>query len=411
MKKYKSFQNVNYKIFIYLGLIIFLILFCPITMTKISLAYSQDDTTIETQQEKLNQIEQRKKAIQQELARLQKEETDYQKSLEKIQSLLNAAEKELKQAESNYNNTLKQIEKLEEELEIEQNKLDLQLIIYENRLKKFYKYNNITYLSVLLNSKDFSQFLSRYRYLEKILENDANIVKQVSEQVNTVEKQKESLNNKKEILKLLEEEICKEKENIEISIETKNKYIHKIEEEKKNQLAKLKELEKSSAQIREIINLAYQEKEKAKQSQQQAKKEEIRAEVTLQPKKGIFQLPLKGSIVSNFGKQKQEELNAYIFNSGIDIGAPLGEPIKAASFGSVIYIGNIKGYGEIIILDHGGNVTTLYAHLSKVLVKINEQVAKGQMIGQAGTSGGLSSPRLHFEVRVEGKPVDPFEWL
>jgi len=77
----------------------------------------------------------------------------------------------------------------------------------------------------------------------------------------------------------------------------------------------------------------------------------------------------------------------------------------------VIYIGNVKGYGDIIILDHGGNITSLYAHLSKVLVKTNDDVSKGQIIGQVGVSGGVSSPRLHFEVRLEGKPVDPFEWL
>jgi septal ring factor EnvC (AmiA/AmiB activator) len=210
-------------------------------------------------------------------------------------------------------------------------------------------------------------------------------------------------------------EIAKEKENIEISLDTKNKYLAKIEEERKAQLAVLKELEKSSVEIKEIIEIAYQEREKAAQNQKPAqqadKKETTRKEVTLQPKKGIFQLPVKGSIISNYGQQRQPELNTYVFNSGIDISASLGEPIRAASFGTVIYIGNVKGYGDIIILDHGGNVVTLYAHLSKVLVKLNEKVSKGQIIGQIGTSGGVPTPRLHFEVRVEGKPVDPFDWL
>ncbi|MFW6149284.1 MAG: M23 family metallopeptidase, partial [Atribacterota bacterium] len=236
-------------------------------------------------------------------------------------------------------------------------------------------------------------------------------VKQVSEQVKIVKSQRDSLYNKKEITRLLEQEIEKEKENIEISIEAKNKYIAKIEEEKKNHLAKLEELEKSSAQIKEIIELAYKEKEEAKKAQQQSKNEPVRKEVTLQPQKGIFQLPLKGSIISNYGRQKQEKLNADIFNSGIDIAAPMGEAIRAASFGKVIYIGNVKGYGDIVILDHGGNITTLYAHLSKVLVKMNNEVTKGQVVGQVGTSGGVPSPRLHFEVRVEGKPDDPFNWL
>ncbi len=387
-----------------------IILFCSICFISNVIAEEQN-ISIEQQEEKLNQIEQRKEEIQQELARLQKEEVDYQKSLEKIQDLLNTAEKELQTAKSNYEKTLKQIDKLEEDLKIEQDKLDLQVIILKNRLKKFYKYNNITYLAVLLESRDFSQFLNRYRYLEQILENDMEIVKQVSEQVKIVKSQRDSLYNKKEITRLLEQEIEKEKENIEISIEAKNKYIAKIEEEKKNHLAKLEELEKSSAQIQKIIELAYREKEEAKKAQQQSKNEPVRKEVTLQPQKGIFQLPLKGSIISNYGRQKQEKLNADIFNSGIDIAAPIGEAIRAASFGKVIYIGNVKGYGDIVILDHGGNITTLYAHLSKVLVKMNGEVTKGQIVGQVGTSGGVPSPRLHFEVRVEGKPDDPFNWL
>ncbi|KUK66475.1 MAG: Peptidase M23, partial [Parcubacteria bacterium 34_609] len=199
--------------------------------------------------------------------------------------------------------------------------------------------------------------------------------------------------------------------------DAKNKYLAKIEEERKAQLAVLKELEKSSAEIKEIIEIAYREREKAKQDQKSSQQQQpgmtetTRKEVTLQPKKGIFQLPLKGSVISNYGQQKQPDLNAYVFNSGIDISAPMGEPVRAASFGTVIYIGNVKGYGDIIILDHGGNVVTLYAHLAKVMVKLNEQVSKGQIIGQVGTSGGVPTPRLHFEVRVEGKPVNPFDWL
>lgn len=412
MKKYFDIREKKYILTISIIIIFFLSFFWHIEKGNAA----EQTISIEEQEEKLNQIENRKKAIEQELERLKQEETDYQKSLEKIEKLLDTAEKELQVAKTSYSNTLKQIEKLEEELEVEQNKLDLQLIILKNRLKKFYKYNNITYLSVLLESKDFSQFLNRYRYLGCILKDDADIIKQVKEQVEFVKKQKDSLENKKEITKLLEQEIEKEKENIEISAEAKNKYIAKIEEEKKKQLAILEELEKSSAQIMEIIELAYQEREKAKQAQQQAQSkqtgaEAARTEPTLQPKKGIFQLPLKGSIISNYGQQKQPELNTYVFNSGIDISSPLGEAVRAASFGTVIYIGNVKGYGEIIILDHGGNVVTLYAHLSKVLIKMNDQVSKGQIIGQVGTSGGVPSPRLHFEVRVEGKPVNPFDWL
>lgn len=396
--------------------IVFLLLLIVFTFSILaekSIAADQNDN-IQQQQEQLNKIEQRKKEIQKEVERLKQEQVDYQKSLQKIQQLLASAENEMQTTRKTYENTLKEIAKLEEQLEVEQNILDLQLIIFKSRMKKFYKYNNVSYLAVLVNSKDFSQFLNRCRFLEQILENDADIIKQISEQVELVKKQRDSLYNKKEITKMLEQEIAKEKENIALSVEAKNKYLVKIEEERKKQLTVLAELEKSSAQIKEIIEIAYREREKAQQAQQtqqQQRSGAAKKEPTLQAKKGIFQLPLKGSISSDYGQQKQPGVNTYVFNSGIDINAPLGEPVRAVSFGTVIYIGNVKGYGDIIILDHGGNVVTLYAHLSKILVKLNGQVAKGEIIGQVGISGGVPSPRLHFEVRVEGKPVNPFDWL
>ncbi len=412
----KSYRKRYYKTFSLMLYILFLILiFVEVSITQ------NKEINIEQEQDNLNKIEQRKKDIEKEIERLKQEKVDYQKSLQKILELLASAEKELLSTKQSYETTLKEIKKLEEEFEIEQNKLDLQLIILKNRLKKFYKYNNISYFAVLINSKDFSQFLNRYHFLEQILENDADVIKQVNEQVELVKKQRDSLYNKREITKMLEQEIAREKENIEMSLEAKNKYLVKIDEERKKQLVVLEELEKSSAQIKEIIEIAYQEREKAKKAEQKAEErtqtqakpgtETMKKEPTLKPKKGIFHIPVNGSIISNFGQQKQPDSNALVFNSGIDISAPLGDSVRSASFGTVIYTGNVKGYGDIIILDHGGNVVTLYAHLSKILVKINDQVSKGQIIGQVGTSGGVPSPRLHFEVRVEGKPVNPFEWI
>ena len=133
--------------------------------------------------------------------------------------------------------------------------------------------------------------------------------------------------------------------------------------------------------------------------------------ITLKPKKGILTLPVQGKLISGYGRQKNDEFNTYTFNSGIDVSAPLGQVVRAAGTGEVIYTGNIKGYGQIIIIDHGGRVTTLYAHLSKILIDIGDKVKKEQVIGQVGDSGGVSSTRLHFEVRVEGKPTDPMNWL
>ena len=135
-------------------LIIFFIFFFGIILQIEMIAESQEVNILQ-QEERLKEVEKRKMSIQAEIDKLKQEKIDYNNSLEQIEKLYNDAERELKEAQKSYSNTIKEIEKLEEELEIEQNKLDLQLIILKNRLNKFYKHSSASYLSVLFESKDF----------------------------------------------------------------------------------------------------------------------------------------------------------------------------------------------------------------------------------------------------------------
>lgn len=113
--------------------------------------------------------------------------------------------------------------------------------------------------------------------------------------------------------------------------------------------------------------------------------------------------PVKGPILSSFGP-KGQGLN----NDGINIGAPKGAPVVAASNGIVVYAGNeMKGFGNLVLIRHGGGWVTAYAHLDRMLVSKDAVVAQGDMIGTVGKTGNVPSPQLHFETRYQGKPVDP----
>ena len=98
-------------------------------------------------------------------------------------------------------------------------------------------------------------------------------------------------------------------------------------------------------------------------------------------------------------------------HEGIDIGVPEGTPIHAAAAGTVIYAGWESGYGNLVVLDNGGNVATAYAHQSRLAVSMGQPVTQGDVIGYSGCTGHCLGPHLHFEVRINGSPVDPLGYL
>ena len=395
----------NKKIFSTLILILVFILFSVFfSYGSSSVSYSQK---INEEKERLKKIEQQIKSVKDEINNLQKEESGYLETLHKIEKLLQDTEKELQTIERDLGLAQKEIKQGEDELIREKHILKERTIVLENRLREIYKHRLTGYMEVLFNSESFSDFLTRFRYIKNILSLDAKIINDIRQQMEKIENNKINLENREEILSLLIKEVEKEKENIEFSIKSRKSIIDKIESQKEVYLKSLKELEQSSQEINNIIEKIYKQQE---EDSKKVSQKEVPA-ITLKPKKGILALPIQGKLISEYGRQENTDFNTYTFNSGIDISAPLGQVVYAAGSGEIIYTGNIKGYGQIIIIDHGGRVTTLYAHLSKILIDIGDKVKKGQPIGQVGDSGGVSSTRLHFEVRVEGKPTDPMNWL
>ena len=395
----------NKKVFSTLILILtFILFFVFFSYGNSSGEFSQK---INEEKQRLKKIEQQIKSVKDEINNLQKKESGYLETLHKIEKLLQDTEKELQIIEKDLEFAQKEIKAAEDEVVIEKEKLKEKTKLLESRLRQIYKRRLTGYLEILFNSESFYDFLTRFRYIKNILSLDAEMINDIRQQMKRIENKKINLENREEILSLLKKEVEKEKENIEFSIKAKKSIMNKIESQKEVYLKSLKELEQSSQEIKNIIERIYKQQD---EDSRKASQKEVPA-ITLKPKKGILALPVQGKLISEYGKQKNTEFNTSTFNSGIDISAPLGQVVHAAGSGEIIYTGSIKGYGQIIIIDHGGRVTTLYAHLSKILIDIGDKVKKGQLIGQVGDSGGVSSTRLHFEVRVEGKPTDPMNWL
>ena len=128
------------------------------------------------------------------------------------------------------------------------------------------------------------------------------------------------------------------------------------------------------------------------------------------PKDGKFLWPVEGGILtSGYGYRRNPVTGAYKLHEGIDIGAPLGTPIRAVAEGKVIESRPASGYGYIVVIDHGGGLSTLYAHVypQDVTVRVGQSVSRGQVIAAVGNNGQSTGPHLHLEVIKDGRTVDP----
>lgn len=148
---------------------------------------------------------------------------------------------------------------------------------------------------------------------------------------------------------------------------------------------------------------------------QQAASAAIEQTLTARPSRGTasrhFEFPADGPISSPFGWRVHPIFHTRRLHSGIDIGASYGSPVRAGASGTVAVAGVISGYGNAIVIDHGGGIATLYGHLSRFKVRVGQTVSAGATIGAVGNTGNSTGPHLHFEVRVQGVPVDPMPYL
>ena len=122
-------------------------------------------------------------------------------------------------------------------------------------------------------------------------------------------------------------------------------------------------------------------------------------------------MPVKGKITYFFGPYTNEKFGVVNFRSGVIIKAERGEPIRAVHDGRILYASWLKGYGNMIIIDHGESYYTVYAHAEELFATKGDIIEKGEVVATVGDTGSLIEPGLHFEVRHHGKPVDPLQWI
>lgn len=354
--------------------------------------YAKNPNEIDQLQKQQDKVNQQIKQTQNNIKQVQREKTSVLKAIEELDSKLDQAENELSNVEDQLSKLENQIKVTTMELERASNDASSQKELLKKRVRVMYENGNVGYLSVILESTSFSDFISRLDFLKKIIDFDMNLLSKLKSHRDSVADKRSKLESEQKEKERLKAEIGEKKQKVETAKKDREKTLNDLTKD-------LKELE------RQEDNLIAQSKEIAKKIVSLQSSSKYIGGKLGWPSPGYYK------ITSSYGLRYHPILKKNKMHTGIDIAVPSGTSVVAANSGKVIYAGYYGGYGNTVIIDHGGKISTLYAHNSKLLVKVGDQVEKGKVISKSGSTGLSTGPHLHFEVRENGQTVDPLKYL
>ena len=350
--------------------------------------------------------------------------TDLQTKQEELQNQINEATGQLEDVQDDLSENLQQVQKLDERIADSQSELDelntqiaelqtsidevssklkeaedrynRQQEILETRLVAMYEAGETNYLDVILSSRSISDFLSNYFLITELAGYETDLLEDMEEQKNEIEKEKKNLDDTQQQLATIKTNQTKTAKVLENTKTVRENFIAKLSDEEKNIQAQIDEYNRQFEEINnEILALALEG-------------------IDTQYIGGEFAWPVPGytRITSKYGMRTHPITGIYKLHTGVDIGAPMGASFVAANDGIVVKAGYNGAYGNMVIIDHGGGVQTLYAHGSEIMVKVGDTVKKGEtVVLKVGSTGYSTGAHAHFEVRLNGVVTDPMPYI
>ena len=320
-----------------------------------------------------------------------------------IQTNLDTARNEYKNISDQLLQTENKISETQVNLDKTQENLKKRQKILGNRIRDIYMHGQLDYLDVVIGAKDFNDFANRVELLERIVNSDMELIHSIAADRDTINQQKTELETERQEQVKLQADAAKKKEEIEKHKAEQQAVLDKTQNDKAAAEQAYNELEASSQHISDML--------KARANAAAAANTDSDTSAPAPSGSGIFIWPVNGPITSPFGYRIHPVLGRRIFHSGIDIGVDYGTPVHAAAAGVVVEADWMGGYGNAVLIDHGNGLSTIYGHNTSLTVSAGQTVSQGQLIAYSGATGMATGPHVHFEVRLNGTPVNPMNYL
>lgn len=347
---------------------------------------------LEEKQQQLDSIQKQVEAQQQKAEQARRKEQTVADQLRSIQAELDTAQGEYDAVNDLLADTEQQIKANTELAAQLAKKLEAQRKILERRLRDIYKNGQVSYLDVLFGAKDFNDFVTRMDLLKRLLAHDHALIQATRADREKLAKAKAQLETDRAKIVELRKLAADKRAQVAARRQERQGVLNAATYERETAERTYRELIETSKQIEQMIR-RMQRGEKVGGST------------------GSMLWPADGPVTSPFGWRTHPIFGTQRLHTGIDIGADYGDAVLAADGGVVIEADWLGGYGNAVIIDHGNGISTLYAHNSQLIVSEGQSVAKGQTISRVGSTGYSTGPHLHFEVRQNGSPVNPLDYL
>jgi murein DD-endopeptidase MepM/ murein hydrolase activator NlpD len=386
----KLFKGAKRKVMLLLGL---LVLASSVLSATPAMSQAANPNELEQLRQYQQQLDQQKQQITQERDRLKGIETKAGKDLTKIQSNLKKTEVKLQFTDAQLQSATTNLTQLEKALTKAEANYQSKQSATIARLKVLQRQRGAQGWAVLLQSHSFNDFLSRRRQLKAIYAQDRQSLVALQKVSDQLADQRARVENQKNEIALMNQQLLAQRNDFQTQAVGQKDLISRL----KTNRAALEQAEAQLAQDSQAVKGLIQQR--------------IGQGGWVGQGTGQMMAPVMAEITSGFGWRTHPILGYEKFHAGLDFGADYGVVISAADTGLVIFSGWYGGYGNSVILDHGNNITTLYAHADEAYVVEGQMVQKGQPIAAVGSTGLSTGPHLHFEVRQGGEPVDPVAFL